>query len=318
MPWLTPVEEFMVRSHFPEPVSWEGLSFGGAVRHALRLSMDEIRELPRRTVIATLECAGNGRAYLEPPTGGVQWQLGAVGTASWTGTPLRLLLDQVGLGPDVVDLVFSARDIGPAGSKEAVRYERSLSVSDAMRDDIILAYEMNGRPLTSDHGAPLRLIVPGWYGAASVKWLEHVTAIGERFQGHFQVEDYVVRREGRVEPCREMAVRSIILSPVAGASIGLDSIEIRGLAWSGLGPVEAVEVAIDPDRIHLRAELDESRGAYAWRLWSADWKPPSPGPYTITSQARDAAGRVQRAGQLWNPGGYANNASVPIQVHVES
>jgi DMSO/TMAO reductase YedYZ molybdopterin-dependent catalytic subunit len=195
--FITPAELFYIRSHFPtpelDPVAYR-LSIGGAVRRELCLSYAEIRAMPSRTCTALLECAGNSRVFLAPPVPGAQWELGAVGNAEWTGVPLSVLLESAGLADDVCDLVLEGADRGvpkeepkPPGP---ISYARSIPRARAMEPDVLIAYQMNGQDLTPDHGYPLRAIVPGHYGMASVKWLTDIIAATQPFQGYWQTTDY--------------------------------------------------------------------------------------------------------------------------------
>jgi DMSO/TMAO reductase YedYZ molybdopterin-dependent catalytic subunit len=189
--FITPAELFYIRSHFPtpelDPVAYR-LSIEGAVRRELRLCYAEIRAMPSRTCIATLECAGNGRAFLVPPVPGAQWELGAVGNAEWTGVPLSVLLESAGLADDVCDVILEGADRGIPKEEPKlpgpIFYVRSIPRTRAMKSDVLIAYQMNGRDLTPDHGYPLRAIVPGYYGMASVKWLTNIVAATQPFQGY--------------------------------------------------------------------------------------------------------------------------------------
>src|SRR6476620_1923067 len=195
--FITPTELFYIRSHFPtpeiDPAAYR-LSIGGAVRRTLRLSYDDIRAIPSRTCVATLECAGNSRVFLVPPAPGAQWGLGAVGNAEWTGVSLSELLERAGLADDVCDIILEGADRGvpkeeprPPGP---ISYARSIPKTRAMESDVLIAYQMNGQDLTPDHGYPLRAIVPGHYGMASVKWLTNIIATTQAFQGYWQTSDY--------------------------------------------------------------------------------------------------------------------------------
>ena len=315
---ITPVPEFYVRSHFPVPPAPHGFVVDGAVTRSRRWTVADVRQLPVASIITTMECAGNGRAYLEPPTGGVTWHLGAVATAEWRGARLRDVLEEAQIDPAAVEVVFAGADRGiPSGAEEEIAYERSLTVAEALHGPVLLAYEMNGAPLTAQHGAPVRLIVPGWYGMASVKWLNRVTAIKRPFDGHYQVRDYVVRIGDQVRPCREMAVRAVILSPEAGSLHDSGSqIVVGGICWSGRGAVAAVEVSADDGKSWTEATLEPAPSPQVWQRWSLDWKPERLGAYCLIARARDSAGEIQPLEQIWNPGGYSNNAVVPVEITI--
>lgn len=317
MPVETPTPQFYVRSHFPLPATWRGLDVTGDVMTPIHLGLDDVKDLPRHTISTTMECAGNGRAFLDPPTSGVAWQLGAVATATWTGCLLSKLLGRVGVRSTASELVFRGGDHGrPAEISREIHYERSFPVREALVNELLLAYDMNGEPLSPEHGAPLRLIVPGWYGMASVKWLEEIAAVREPFGGYYQVEDYVMRAEGKSRPCREMAVRAIITSPAAGSvrSSGRTHV-IEGLCWSGWGEIAGVDVSCDGGE-HWVAATVEGRLRRRWTRWSAPWTPDRPGRYSLLSKARDWAGNIQPLTQVWNERGYGNNAAVPVDVEV--
>ena len=189
--YLTPTELFYIRSHFHAPtldVSSYQLGIDGAVRNPLSLSYQQLRDLPSETRVATLECAGNGRVFLVPPVAGAQWELGAVGNAEWTGVPLSALLERAGLDDDACEIVLEGADRGTPTEEPVpprpITYARSLPREKALRPEVLIAYQMNGRDLPVDHGYPVRAVVPGHYGMASVKWLTHVQAVREPFRGY--------------------------------------------------------------------------------------------------------------------------------------
>ena len=306
-----------------DPASWS-LQIGGHVRHALTLSLDDVRARPARTIPVTMECAGNGRARLEPRPVSQPWLVEAVGTAEWTGTPLRALLDEAGLEDDAIEIVFTGLDHGMEGGIEQ-DYERSLSIADATNDDVILAYEVNGQPLPPQHGFPLRLVVPGWYGMTNVKWLARVTAVTEPFAGYQQAEGYRMLRDsddaGR--PVTQMAPRALMVPPgfpdfmSRRRFVTLGACPIRGRAWSGMAPITAVQVSDDHGAGWHDARLDDGDlGPYAWRTWSWTWEPDAAGDYELWCRASDGAGNEQPVTANWNVKGYENNVvqSVPVTV----
>ena len=306
-----------------DPASWS-LRIGGRVHHTLTLSLDDLRSRPARTIPVTMECAGNGRARLEPRPVSQPWLVEAVGTAEWTGTPLRVLLDEAGLDDDAIEVVFSGLDHGMEGGIEQ-DYERSLSVADATHEDVILAYDINGGPLPPQHGFPLRLVVPGWYGMTNVKWLARITAVTEPFTGYQQAEGYRMLRDsddaGR--PVTRMAPRALMIPPgfpdfmSRRRFVALGACPIRGRAWSGMAPVSAVQVSSDQGSTWHDARLDDADlGPYAWRTWSWTWEPETAGDYELWCRARDAAGNEQPVDADWNVKGYENNVvqSVPVTV----
>jgi DMSO/TMAO reductase YedYZ molybdopterin-dependent catalytic subunit len=310
---LTPVERHYVRNHFQVPAHPGALTIGGAVARPMRLTVEDLARRPATTATVTLECAGNGRRFLAPPAPGEQWGLGAVGTAEWTGVVLRDLLADVAPLAETVELVFGGADTGtPAALGREITFERSLPLPLGAAGSALVAYAMNGRPLTPDHGAPLRLIVPGWYGMASVKWLARITAVKEPFRGFFQVDRYVV--DGR--PIGPIAPRAVITSPVDGELVRKAASMIRGYAWSGHGPVELVEVSVDGGATWTAATLGTVAAPTAWRDWQLEWQPAVPGRVVVVARATDSAGAQQPLSQVWNELGYRNSAAQPLVVEV--
>lgn len=317
---ITPTARFYVRNHFRVPrihqESWS-LTVGGLVRHHLTLSLGELQRMPSRSVIVTLECAGNGRALLDPAVPGEQWQLGAVSTAEWTGVPLVELLDRAGVAAAAKEIIFRGADRGKAhGGKEPIAFERSLPVDDARNTDVLLAYAMNGEPLPANHGYPLRLVVPGWYGMASVKWLSEIEATGRPFTGYFQADRYVVKppKAGSTpEPLGQMRVRALITQPERGDVARAGELVIRGYAWSGRGEVTRVDV--DAGHGWQAARLLDEPLPHAWRRWEHITRV-KPGRLILCARARDATSDTQPDQPVWNELGYANNAiqKVPIEV----
>jgi len=324
---LTPIGLHYLLIHYDIPRvdarSWS-MHIGGRVERPLELSLDELRSRPARTVAVTMECAGNGRARLEPRPVSQPWLVEAVGTAEWTGTPLRPLLDEAGLLDDAVELVFTGLDHGiEAGIEQD--YERSLRVADASRDEVLLAYEVNGQPLPPQHGFPLRLVVPGWYGMTNVKWLARITAVAEPFTGFQQAEGYRFLRdpEDAGEPVNRIVPRALMVPPgfpdfmTRRRFVSRAPCEIRGRAWSGVAPITRVQVSADHGLTWHDAHLDDADlGPYAWRSWSWTWEPSDPGDYELWCRAQDAAGNEQPVSENWNVKGYANNAvqRVPVTV----
>lgn len=317
---VTPTEAHFVRASFgPPPVETAGLPIdvGGAVAERLSLSIDELRELPQHSVTMTMECAGNGRMGLSPLPSGEPWARAAVSTASWTGVPLGLVLDRAGVRDDVVEILVSGHDRGtPEDAPGATAFARALPLDKARDPNVILALEMNGAPLPIEHGAPARLIVPGWYGMASVKWVARIVALTEPFAGWFQTERYVyVEREGDKRPVDVMRVKSLIVAPGDEVYVSRGRVEVWGWAWSGAAPVEAVELSVDggPWR---EAELEPPLAPHAWRRFRDVIEVDAGGRHTVRSRARDAAGRVQPDEPRWNRHGYGNNAVVAVPFYV--
>jgi DMSO/TMAO reductase YedYZ molybdopterin-dependent catalytic subunit len=320
---VMPNARFYVRNHFAtprlDPLSWR-LEVNGLVDHPLRLRLRDLHNMRSETLVATLECAGNGRSAFDPPAEGEQWQLGAVSTAEWTGVPLAEILGRAGLTPEAVEIVFRGADQGSAGdAADPIRFERSLPVTGAGHPGSLLAYAMNGEPLPLEHGYPLRLIVPGWYAVASVKWLTEIEAIGSPFTGFFQTRRYVyeTERNGTVarEPVRLQHVRSVITQPSAGQQVTAGDLVIRGVAWSGAAPIGTVEVSIGGGPWH-NARLIGQPHRHSWRWWELLTRIDSPGETTLRARATDLAGRTQPEQPHWNRLGYGGNAvhNVPLLV----
>lgn len=299
---LTPLSAFYVRNNFPIPPTATLLTVGGAVKRPLSLAADDLRRLPRRRLTATLECAGNGRAFMNPSVPGEPWRLGAVSTAAWEGVPLSAVLGQAEVAAEAVEAVFSGAD----------GFVRSLPIDIALGEDVLLVDMMNGEPLTPEHGAPFRLLVAGWYGMAAVKWLTKIEVSRTPFRGHFQVERYVIGDR----PVRTMQVRALILDPADGATVPAAPQLVRGVAWTGAGCVTVVELSEDGGTTWRSATLLGTSQPYTWRRWAAAWSPTQPGPATLLARATDSNGAQQPLQPVWNALGYANNASVPQHVHV--
>jgi sulfane dehydrogenase subunit SoxC len=298
------------------------LELGGAVGRPLSLSLGELRERERVAMPVTFECAGNGRALLEPRPVSQPWLTEAVGTAEWGGTPLAPLLDEAGVRPEAVELLFTGLDRGVEGGM-AQSYERAMPLGDGR--DALLAYEMNGEPLPPQHGFPLRLVAPGWYGMQNVKWLCRITVLDEPFGGFQNSVAYrMYGPDGEPgEPLRRMLPRSLMVPPgvpdfmTRERHLEAGPVELRGRAWSGHGPIERVEVSTDGGESFADAELEEPLGEAAWRGWRFSWEA-TPGDHVLCSRATDAAGHVQPLEPTWNLKGYANNAVERVRVRVAS
>lgn len=323
---ITPIGLHYLLIHYDipaiDPGTWR-LHLDGVVARPRTLTLDDLRSLPRRTLPVTMECAGNGRARMSPIPESQPWLLEAVGTAEWTGAPLRSLLESAGVSAAALDVVFRGADRGVEGGVDQF-YERGLPLADAMRDEVLLAYEINGQPLPPQHGFPLRLIVPGWYGMTSVKWLTHITVAAEPFAGYQMVRAYRVsaRDDDPGEPLTRMLPRALMEPPGVPTFFERDRIVqrgpvfLRGRAWSGWASVEAVEVSDDGGQSWNPAQLGETVGPYAWRSWQYTWRPQHPGSYDLSCRAADGAGNAQPVHSPWNVGGYANNAVQRVRVNV--
>jgi len=305
---------------FVDPAAWT-LSLDGFQR-PIHVTLDELRARPSVTAPVTLECAGNGRAMFETRPLSQPWLLEAVGTAEWTGTPLAPLLQEAGVPGDTIEIVFTGLDRGVEGGEEG-SYERSLPIDEALRGDVLLVYEMNGQPLLPQHGAPLRLVVPGWYGMTHVKWLGRITSVAEPFEGYQQAVAYRMRTEENEpgSPLGRMRVRSLMVPPGLPtfperervAATG--PVKLEGRAWSGSGAINRVEVSVDGCETWADAELEPSPAPYAWHRWTFDWTA-TPGEHDLACRATDTTGQTQPMTPEPNLGGYANNAvhHVPVTV----
>ena len=302
-----------------DPTTWR-LELRGRVRRPIALTLDDIRARPSRTIPVTLECAGNGRGHLVPRPVSLPWLGEAIGTAEWTGTPLWPLLEAAGVEPDAVELVFRGADRGLQGGEEQ-DYARSLTIAEAQRPAVLLAYAMNGRPLEPQHGFPLRLLVPGWYGMTSVKWLRSIEAVAEPFRGFQQSVSYRYQRDADDpgEPVTRMRVRALMIPPgvpdfyTRRRQAVHGPIELSGRAWSGRAPIERVEVAVNG--VWRDACLGPAVGAFAWRPWSLAWDAPV-GEHELACRATDALGNVQPTEQPWNYLGMGNNLVQRVDVTV--
>ena len=325
--WITPAERFFIRSHFPEipdlnKSTWR-LEVNGEVHNSLSLGFDDVLALPSKELVVTLECAGNSRAYVTPPAEGLGFRHGAVSTARWKGVPLQLLLDKAGLRGSARDIVFKGADHGEEeeeGVAFNLDYRRSLPLDRASHPDTLLAYQMNGEALTAAHGHPVRLIVPGWYGMASVKWLVNIDVWDRPFDDFFQQRRYVAINEGMDstdrEPVSVLKVKSLMTRPRHGEVIQQGPFTIRGLAWSGNGEITKVEVSTQGGRSWREATLLGEPTPNAWRLWEIDWDASQSGHYILMVRATDSSGDVQPANIMWNFRGYANNSIHTIAVEV--
>jgi DMSO/TMAO reductase YedYZ molybdopterin-dependent catalytic subunit len=307
---ITAAGAHYVRAHFgPPPLDPRQHRIGvdGAVAHPFALTMPELRALPQRSVTVTLECAGNHRGLMMPLPAGEPWLRGAVSTASWSGPPLGLVLERAGVRDDAVEIVVTGADRGQPEGEPTTRYARSLPLDVAHSGHVILALEMNGRPLPIEHGAPVRLIVPGWYGMASVKWVAHIAALTESFTGWFQSERYVYVHGGERHPVDLMRVKSMLVHPGELATVPRGRIVAWGWAWSGAAAITAVDVALD-DGAFVPARLEPPLAPHAWRRFSIELDVSAAGRHSLRSRAHDAAGRVQPPRPEWNEQGYGNHA----------
>jgi DMSO/TMAO reductase YedYZ molybdopterin-dependent catalytic subunit len=324
---ITPPGLHYLLVHYDVPevdaAAWR-LEVSGLVRTELSLSLEDLASRTTAELTATMECAGNGRAKLMPRPVSQPWLNEAVGTARWRGVPLRLLLKEATPASGAVEVLFTGLDRGVEGGADQ-HYQRSLSLADALESDALLAFEMNGAPLPAQHGFPLRLVVPGWYGMTNVKWLARIDVLSVPFTGYQQSQAYQLRQseDDDGEPVTRMAPRSLLRPPgipdffTRERHLAAGPCELEGRAWSGHGPVTRVEVTTDGGASWRSAELEDDAGSrWAWRRWQASWDA-EPGRHRLGSRARDDAGNEQPLEAEWNLGGYMNNSVQWVEVIVE-
>jgi sulfite oxidase len=331
--FLTPRDRFYVRTHgsIPEvdPTSYR-LLITGQVQQPLELSLDDLRSLaPAHTVTATLECAGNRRDELtavKPIPGEVPWKAGVIGTAQWRGVPLREVLGAAGVGADARHVAFTSLDEA-VFQGERLSYGTSIALEKGLTPDVLLAYEMNDGPLAPEHGFPLRVIVPGYIGARSVKWLRDITVQEHPSSNPFLARDYKTFPPEVTGPTvdwtrgttlEHLELNSVLTTPEDGETVEPGRKLIQGYAIADEeSPVERVELSIDGGRTWTTARIVQRADPYAWCFWEAELTLSS-GDFVVTVRAWDASGRTQPEdmGPLWNFKGYMNNAWHRVKVHV--
>lgn len=318
---LTSNERFFVRSHFGPPPAdavqaerWR-LTVKGLVKDGLSLSLDELRQFEEVTLAAVLQCSGNGRAHHRPRVPGVQWDCGAVGNAQWTGVRLRDVLERAGVKPQGLHVQFQGAD---RPLMETVPlFTRSIPLGKALHPDTLLAYDMNGRPLPLLHGAPVRVITPGWMAESSMKWLTDITVRADESPGYYMQQAYRIPQTSiqagsglpgtAMIPVEQMLVKSLIATPADGDRLKQGPVTIQGVAWAGETTVANVEVSCDDGRTWNQARLLGEDEPYAWRQWQFLWNADIPGPAAILCRATDARGEQQPETSPWNPGGFQWN-----------
>jgi DMSO/TMAO reductase YedYZ molybdopterin-dependent catalytic subunit len=325
--WLTPNDEFFIIQHYGQPVlneqDWR-LGIGGLVAHQQTLTLADLKARARREVVFTMECSGNHGPRLPD---GRPFFIGGIGNARWAGTPLAPLLKHAGVLEQGTEVVFWGADSGqvtirdnsgitgpgqsgkvepdPGGALDLTiteQFARSMSLEEALNPDNLLCYEMNGEPLPPEHGFPVRLIAPGWYGVANVKWLTRIEVVSQRYQGRFMARDYVTIREedrdGQTVWTFATVSHDRLKSAPAKVTRRGDRYAIMGAAWGA--PIRRVEVRID-DGPWMRARLERHQASrrrsaeFAWTFWRLGWGTPVPGPHTVTSRAFDVDGHRQPA-----------------------
>ncbi len=321
---VTPVGMHYLLTHFDIPdISADDftLEIGGSVNNAISITLDEIMELPSLTQTVTLECAGNGRAHIKPRHPSMPWHNEAVGTAEWTGTSLNKVLEKAGLKAETVEVAFFGADAGFDRGIEHY-YGRSLSPEHAMSEEVMLVYAMNGAPLLPQHGAPLRMVVPGWYGMASVKWLNRIEALTAKFDGYQQAEGYHYREKAgdEGEPVRELRVKSLMVPPgipdwyTRQRIVEAGPVALQGRAWSGNG-AKIAKVEVGVDGIWHEATLRSRKDTYAWTGWDFDWEA-TVGQHVLSCRATDENGEIQPTDARWDNSGLGNNGAQHVHVTV--
>lgn len=326
--FITPNERFYVANHFGTPhVDANGwrLQVEGAIEHPFELTYDELLKMPSKTIIATLENPGNNRVFLSPRENGVQWELGAVGNAEWTGVPLTAILERAGVRPEAVEVILEGADNGEVResprSPGGVRFARSLPLSKARQGEVLLAYKMNGADLPTSQGFPVRAIVPGWYDIASVKWLSRLLVSSVPFRGYFQSVAFNIweRRNGMalLAPIAEMQVKAQIARPSLYETVALNKpYRVYGAAWAGEADVAQVEISDDDGRTWNQASLLGTPTRFAWRLWEYRWQPTRGGRYNLMARATDSGKRVQPMQRDNDRGSYLISHVLPMPVDV--
>lgn len=323
--WITPSDQFYVRNHFAEPdldrSTWR-LRVEGAVKQPGAFSYRELTAMGSQSQVSVMECAGNGRVFLVPKEEGAQWQSGAVGNAEFTGVPLTALLERVGVLATAVDVMFEGADHGEIDHEPAspgdIHFARSVPVATARAGDVLLAYRMNGADLTRSHGFPVRVVVPGWYGMASVKWLKRIVVTDKPFDGFFQSLQYSrwERMHGTptLVPVTELQVKSITIDPEMGSIIPAgETYTVRGQAWTGVGTIARVDVSVDGGKKWAAARLTSPAAQHTWRSWEFDWVPIA-GERSVMARATDSQGRTQPRDRDKDRRSYEVNHVVPTAV----
>src|SRR6266496_3892419 len=327
--FITPVEHFYVRNHMHEPNTvdpreWR-LSIGGDVEKPLTVTLAELTRMEQHTVIDTLECAGNGRAFAVPRVPGIQWEKGAVGTARFSGPRLREVLERAGVRFTGKHVTFRGLDEVP---RKVPPFIRSIPIEKASDGNTLVALDMNGAALTKHHGFPARALVPGWIGAASCKWLTEIKVLGEEFNGNFMKPGYRMPNQpvqpgadvnpDDTHPITGLNVKSIIAGPIDNSIVRSRSVHVHGAAWAGEADVARVEISTDGGSTWQPAQLGREQSKYTWRLWNYSWRAPRSGEYTILSRAADSHGRTQPQTAAWNPSGYLYNVVDQVKIHVQA
>lgn len=325
-----PTDHFFIRSHFAVPtidLTKYSLAVEGHVANRLELTLDELKKLPAVTKSITLECAGNSRVFLIPQSRGLQWGNGAVGNAVWKGVPLGVILERANVKPGAAEVVLVGADSGAITSDPpspgVIHFDRGIPLSKAMRDETILAWEMNGQPLPASHGAPLRAIVGGWYGMACVKWLTRIVVTDKPHTGFWQTMDYSIweRLQGaqspRLAPLTAMQPKAVITSPTLDDRLVVGrEYTIAGMAWAGERAVKSVEVSLDEGKSWQPAQTGQ-KTPLTWTTWQYRWSAPrKPGPIKLVARCADEQGGTQPATRDADRRSYMINHLAPVEVLV--
>lgn len=327
--FITPTKSFYVRTHFPIPAidrdAW-WLHVEGEVENPFAINYEQLLQLQASTVPVTLECAGNNRNFLEPKVKGVQWGLGAVGTAEWTGATLSSLLDRAKVKPNAREVIFEGADGGmledPKSPPGKLHFARSIPLEKA-RHDVLLAYKMNGNDLAPEHGFPVRAIVPGWYAMASIKWVQRIIVTDQPFTGYYQTIDYAYWKRrtevAELRPLTEMQIKAEIARPGEGEIVPANSsVRVHGAAWTCDAEITKIELSTDRGATWSEATLLGESKPNAWRLWEFNWQTPAAaGNQMLIARATDSLGRTQSVLRDVDRGTYMINHLLPITVEVQ-
>jgi len=326
--WITPNDLFYVRHHLyaakVDVNEWK-LTVGGEVQNLITLTLDELKKAPKHAVTVTLECAGNGRAFSDPPVAGIQWEKGAVGTARFAGARLADVLERAGVKSTGQYVAMNGAD-KPLGKMPD--FIRNIPIKKALDADTILAYEMNGEALPFLHGFPLRAVVPGWEGAYSVKWLTDIQVIEKEYDGFFVKTAYrfpnrpvapgeAVAPQDMI-PLTGLVVKSFINTPLDGATVAPGKVRLSGFAWAGESNIAKVDVSMDNGSSWFPAKLGKERERYAWQSFEYEFDIARPGSYLLMSRATDDKGNVQPVAPHWNPSGYLWNVIDKVRINVKA
>jgi DMSO/TMAO reductase YedYZ molybdopterin-dependent catalytic subunit len=327
--FLTPTEQFYIRSHFPTPKldADFSLTVSGHVETPLKLSLSELKALSQVEMPLTLECAGNGRVFLVPQVRGLQWANGAVGTATWGGVSLAAVLERAKLKPGAVEVLLVGADSGAVTSDPpspgVIPFDRSIPITKAIKPETILATQMNGEPLTASHGAPLRAVIGGWFGMAAVKWLKQIIVLDKPYNGFWQSLDYSYfeRKNGlpSLTPITAMLPKAVIARPAMSEVIPVGKpYKITGVAWAGEEEIARVEISLDGGTTWADVTLMGEKKPFCWRLWEFVWANPGPrGPVKLVAKATTTSGSTQPLTRDADRRTYMINHLVPTEVLVK-